>query len=275
MTSPPAAVLSRRPLPLWLLVGGMVSLVIGFVLALVALLNYANFRKNLHEQHVTRYLVLARDLRQTVEAGMNIGLTPAANERLPQILNGLRLRHSGISFAGLSNQEGRWLLGNGDVPEQSADYWRDHAAATAADSWWRARSGDSYLVGLSYVNNFGVKEGAVVIAYDRRGIDEITDAMLTRLAQAALATQLLFTLLSLIGAWLLTRRFTSQIDQVAGSLDLMARDEAVRLPPNQLDQSLQEGVQRFIDQIRAADRELARVEADPDEAEGAGEGASS
>lgn len=261
----------RRPLPLWLLVGGLLSLVIAFVLALVALLNYANFRKSLQEQHVIRYLVLAKDLRQTVEAGMNIGLVPAANERLPQILAGLRTLHSNITFAGLSSETGRWLLTHGDVPEQDAAYWREHVATTAADGWWRARSGDSYLVGLSYVNNFGVKEGAVVIAYDKRDIDLATDAMLTELALDALLTQLAFTVLSLGGAWVLTRRFTRELGRVSEALGEMAEGRRVELPRGDLDEGLHQGVQRFIDQIHEADTALAAAEAEHAGAKPAGE----
>ncbi|MDK2124326.1 hypothetical protein [Parachitinimonas caeni] len=243
----------RRPAALWLLVGGLLAMVIAFVLSVVVLLNYANFRKSLQEQYLTRHLVLAKDLRQTIEAGMNIGLTTAENTRLPRILNALRSQHAALHFVGICDANGRWQLSQGEPPEQGPDYWRERLNAIAPESSWLTSSGRNYLVGLSFVNNFAVKEGAIVIGYDREEIDRATHHMLIVLAQQALLTQALFTVLSLAGAWLLTRRYTASVVTAAShleSLDL-ASDQPLQ-KPGDMDDSLHQSLHAYAEQARKA-----------------------
>src|SRR5258705_3889779 len=74
--------LGRRSAPLWLRLGLPISLIIALAIGLISFLNYYNYRKTYPQLNVARLMVVARDLRQAVESGLNVGMVPRRNTQL-------------------------------------------------------------------------------------------------------------------------------------------------------------------------------------------------
>lgn len=134
-----AAATARTPQPkadaLWLRIGGLLVVIIGAVLVLISFLNYSNYRKTYAELNLTRYLVLAKDVRQGVVSDLNIGLQPAADLYLQPALADMARRDAGIRYVGVIDDSGR-PIGQGAFPALPAQAWKDRIAATAADTHW-------------------------------------------------------------------------------------------------------------------------------------------
>ena len=76
----------RRCIPLWVRLGVPISLIIALAIGLISFLNYYNYEKTYSQLNVSRITVVARDLRQAIETGLNVGLAPRNNTQLDKAL---------------------------------------------------------------------------------------------------------------------------------------------------------------------------------------------
>ncbi|WP_179958290.1 hypothetical protein [Chitinimonas arctica] len=241
---------SQSPrLPLWFRIGGLLALVILFVVGLLAFLNYANFRKTVQGLHEARYLVLGKDLRQSVEAGLSLGLTPAQNARLPLLFNELKDSWPAIRYAGVIDTEARALLGTGPVDSSHQGSWRERIATGPADGIWHWRAEHESAVGLTLADNFGGKAGAVLIVYDDREVLLVAGRMAEQLFWRALAVILVAALLAWWGAWRLTRSLAAELDAAEAVL------AGSSLPPDT--RPLVRETQLFMDAAAQAEAKMA------------------
>lgn len=239
--------------PLWLRIGGLLVLVIASVLVLISFLNYSNYRKNYLELNLTRYLVLAKDTRQSIVAGLNIGLRPSEDEHLQSSLGEMARRYEGIRYIGVLDESGR-LIGQGQLPQQSAERWKKRVEATDADAYWQAGSADTYQVGLPFVNNFGIKIGAVVIGYERKPIEANIGDMLRKMAVDVAQTLVLMTVLTMAGVYVLTRRLAGDLNEVGATIDSALGADT---PPLIDEHLLGEDVARDINEFTTISHKLA------------------
>lgn len=253
---------ARRPRrnTLWLRIGGLLVLVIASVLILISFLNYSNYRKNYLELNLTRYLVLAKDTRQNIVGALNIGLRPAEDEHLPAALAEMAQRYEGIRYIGVLDESGR-LLGRGQLPAQTPANWMRRIAATDADAYWQAANGDTFQIGLPFVNNFGIKIGAVVIGYERTRIEANISDMLRKMCVDVAQTLVLIALLTMAGVYILTRRLANDLSEVGATIDSAL---GAATPPLVDEHLLGEGVARDINAFTTVSHrlagELARLE---------------
>jgi hypothetical protein len=238
--------------PLWFRIGSLIALVMLFVIALLSFLNYANFRKTLHGLAETRYTVLGKDSRQTVESGLALGLLPDQNAQLAADFAKLTSRWPAIRFAGVVATDGRLLVGSGTP--MAASRWQSHIADSPLDGLWRSRGDHEDAVGLNIENNFGDKAGAVVIAYDDRETRAASSIMAQQLVWRALAVALLSTVAAWFGAWWFTRALADELGTAAA---LLAAD-ADAAADNADSRPLVAGIRGFLADLRRADASLPR-----------------
>jgi hypothetical protein len=247
---------------LWLQIGGLLLFVIAAVLILISFLNYSNYRKTSLELNLTRYMVLAKDIRQGVVSDLNIGLHPSKDLYLIPTLTEMALRYDGIRYIGVVDESGI-PIGQGAFPLLPPHRWKGRIAATAADSYWQWSEADTFQIGLPFLNNFNVKAGAVVIGYDRVGIEHAIDDMLRKMYVDALEILSLLTVLALAAVYFLTRRLSVELAQVGTVLDTTL--EAAE-PPVIADHMLGADVARNINEFAAMSHralyEIARLEQD-------------
>jgi hypothetical protein len=226
-TALPPRIASRNLL--WLRIGALLIAVMALVLILISYLNYSNYRKAYLGLNLTRYLVVAKDLRQTVVAGLNVGLVPAENVRLAPTIHELLQRESGIRFLSVLDVSGS-VIGSPASPAQVAA-WRGQLNNTAPDAYWQSGDADTLQIGVPFVNNFNLVAGAVIIGYDRLAIENATGDMKRRLALDVAAVVGVLAALTLAAVYLLTRRFSAELGSVGRSLDAALEGE----PPHKVD----------------------------------------
>jgi len=245
---------------LWLRIGGLLVLVIAAVLVLISFLNYSNYRKTYIETNLTRYLVLAKDVRQGIVSGLNIGLHPSEDLYLIPALTEMTRRYDGIRYIAVVDDNGR-PISQGNFPALPPQAWKDKINATSADAYWQSSDAETYQIGLPFMNNFNLKAGAVVIGYDRKGIDRAIDDMMRKLCVDAVKIMVLLTVLTLASVYFLTRKFSVELAQVGATLASMFHSAE---PPFIADHMLGEDVARNINEFTAMShrvvREIARLE---------------
>src|SRR5262245_23885399 len=89
----------RPNVPLWVRLGVPISLIVGLAIALISFLNHSNYEKTYRQLNVSRITVVARDLRQAIEVGLNVGLAPENNTQLDKALAAAKDHTEGLRFA--------------------------------------------------------------------------------------------------------------------------------------------------------------------------------
>jgi hypothetical protein len=245
---------SRVAVPLWVRLGLPIALIIALSIAMINFLNYFNYQKTYRQLNVSRVMVIGRDLRQVVEAGLNFGLAPKSNVQLETALSLAKDTTDGLDFAMVTDEAGEKLAGAGSVaPGQD---WRARLAEIGKELFWQGEDQDTYQVGLPYRNNFGVTVGAVVLGYKKGAVDHATRAMRLTLFIDWLETTALFSLLALFGVWGLTRRLESELTQAKSALGRAPDDPLPDLHLPLLGPEIEKGIPELIRQQRAADGAL-------------------
>jgi len=100
-----------------------ISLIIALAIGFVSFLNYYNYRKTYQQLNVARVTVVARDLRQAIESGLNVGLAPRSNTQLATSLTIAKDHTDGLRFAAVVDVAAKRLVQVG--------------AAVASQDWLR------------------------------------------------------------------------------------------------------------------------------------------
>jgi hypothetical protein len=243
--------LARRSAPLWLRLGLPISLIIALAIGFISFLNYYNYRKTYQQLNVARIMVVARDLRQAIESGLNVGLAPRSNTQLATSLAVAKDHTDGVRFAVVIDEAAKRLVGAGDAAANQE--WLRRLQRVGEELSWLGEDDDTYQVGLPYRNSFGVSVGAVVLGYDKIASDRATAAMAFTLFVDWVGAVLLLTTLTVLGTWRLTRELESELTQAEAALAHTVSDEPVgdlRLPV--LGEEIARGIPGFIERSRAA-----------------------
>src|SRR5262249_25540785 len=208
--------LPQPNVPLWVRLGVPISMTIALAIALISFLNHSNYEKTYRQLNVSRITVVARDLRQAIEVGLNVGLAPKNNTQLDKALAASKDHTEGLRFAVVIDAQGRRLVEGGEAaPNQG---WLKRLEGIGEESSWLGEDADTYQVGLPYRKSFGSPVGAGVLGYDQGAIGRAAAG--PRLAVFAywLVGGILVTVLSPLGVWWITRRLESELAQGGGGL---------------------------------------------------------
>jgi sensor histidine kinase regulating citrate/malate metabolism len=243
---------------LWWKIGILLVIVIAFVLAIITFLNYSNYRKTYLDLNLSRHLVLAKDLHQTIETGLNIGIKPAENLNLLPAIRDQINRHAGIRYIGIINDAGE-IIGEGLMPAQSGLDWKKRISNTAADGYWLASNASTFQLGMVFMNNFNIKSGAVVIGYDRIAIEDAIDHIRNKLCMDVLLTLSLVTFFTLLGVYVLTRKFAAELFEIGHAIESTLGAAG---PHQVVQQVLSESVANDINDFTRLSHQLAQKMAD-------------
>jgi len=188
-----------------------ISLIIALAIGFISFLNYYNYRKTYQQLNVARVMVVARDLRQAIESGLNVGLVPRSNTQLATSLTIAKDHTDGVRFAVVIDQAAKRLVEAGGAAANQD--WLRRLQRVGEIVSWLGEDDDTYQVGLPYRNSFGVIVGAVVLGYDKAAIDRATATMAFTLFIDWIGAVLLLTTLTVLGTWRLTRELDSELTQ--------------------------------------------------------------
>ncbi len=254
----------RKPLlSLSMRIALMIVIVIGFTLLLVFFLNYSNFRKSYLGLNLSRYVVIGKDLKQTIEAGINLGLALDENIRIQKTIEELKDRYPDVTYLTIFDDRGAIVFDTvkGRHPKSADPLWLTQLAATDRDEFWQGVDAATYQVGLPIVNNFDVKIGGLIVAYDKRVIDDKTSKTLEKLGIDLSAAIALFTIITVTIVYLLTRNLTATLHSADVSLDgfLDKQDNELAASSGEVSEIIGE-VNQFKRNIRQVLQRLERIE---------------
>jgi hypothetical protein len=131
--------------PLWVRIGVPNALIIALAIGLISFLNYYNYEKAYRQLNVSRITVVSRDLRQAIEAGLNVGLSPRNNTQLDEALAIAKDSTAGLRFAVVIDEKANRTVEVGEAtPEQD---WLKRLQGIGNELSWIGEGRDTYQVG--------------------------------------------------------------------------------------------------------------------------------
>ena len=255
----PAVKSSRSP-ALWWRIAALLIFVFASTLLLISFLNYSNYRKTYLNLNQTRYLVSLKELRQTIEYGMNIGLPPSSNTNLMPALNDLLKRQDGIRYIAVADDSGK-ILSTTPLSSETSRNWNALQESTANESYWQSASPSTFELGMPFTNNFGQKAGVVVIGYDRPIIEKAIGNMLRGMAFDFIVNLAILTLLTFVIVYLLTAKFSATIAKLSQVIDTAMRtNRPCEINDAAIDPATVKDLTDFVNLSQQAARELDALE---------------
>lgn len=233
-----------------------ISLIIALAVGLISFLNYYNYEKTYRQLNVSRITVMARDLRQAIEAGLNVGLSPRNNTQLGSALAVAKENAEGVRFAAVIDEQAHRTVEVGDVPPEQD--WSKRLQNIGSELSWVGEGRDTYEVGLPFRNSFGVIVGAVIVGYDKTATTRASASMRLALFVDWLWAIGVLTVLTLLGVRMVTRRLESELTRTEEALDRAQAGAPVpelRVPL--LGDEIERGIPVFIRQTQLAQAQLA------------------
>jgi len=183
------------------------ALVCLFAVGMAALLNYYKYRSTAASIVKSRLVVVGRNIENTIQAALAVGLAFSELSTLPAVLDRERRADDVIRDILVFDPDGNVLfhVGGDAKPARVANDWLA-AARSAASREWFVDSRKDPAVGVSIQNNFGVKVGDLAIRYSTATMAKAAGQVAREIAIGALAVFIgAAGLAALLVAWVMRR----------------------------------------------------------------------
>jgi len=154
----------KRGLSLRAKISVMVILLLTFALLLNVFLNYFNFEKNYTSMVHSRFFVIARDLQNTAEYGLSLGLSLPELKNLQKVINGILDEQKDIASIAIFDDHGQ-IIFHTDPGEKGK----------AVHSKWMESPGkenisefnDKSVILLPLTNSFNIGMGTLALSFPK------------------------------------------------------------------------------------------------------------
>lgn len=183
------------------------ALVCLFAVGMAALLNYYKYRSTAASIVKSRLVVVGRNIENTIQAALGVGLAFNELSTLPAVLERERLADDVIRDIIVFDPDGHVLfhVGGDAKPASVTNSWLAAARAAASREWF-VESRTDPAVGVSIQNNFDVKVGYLAIRYSTAAMAKAAGRVARDIAIGALAVFLgAAGLAALLVGWVMRR----------------------------------------------------------------------
>ena len=214
-----------------------IILLLFFLLSLNTFLNFFNFQTTYSELVRSRFDVIAKDLKNTIEYNINLGLSLSEAKNLQDVLHDILKLDKDITFIKIFNAKGNILFDtdSAGVGTQAPEDWvatlnkADPSGLSFSDP-----SGKNLVIGIPIEDNFNVMAGAFALGYAASVQDEAVSGMLGYLLKFLVAVLACFSILTFFFVHILSKGFTRHLEDITDFLNTLCREEPPGSPENQI-----------------------------------------
>ena len=229
-----------------------VAIVMAGCLGLLAFLNYCNFSKDLHSFVQSRFLVLADDLQNSVEYGLNLGLGLAELKNIQPLIEEAGRKDADIEELMIVDPHGGILFHSdpGRVGQQIAGEWFEPVSRKSDNGPWYSGTTDRQYMILPVVNQFNIRVGFLVLSYPSTLLSQPRAFMGSFLAQRSLLIFLVAAFLALLVIFGLAKGLLADVNELADDLARLKREDATGRAQRFLDPEFVKLFDAFVSQYR-------------------------
>lgn len=200
--------------------------VVGFSVCLTALLTYFNFTKSYSDITQARYLVLAGNLKKSIEFSMNVGVNLDELENAQALLQEVANKNKDISLLRVVNAKQKVIYDK--QSENEIHSLQDFKQAKLIEGTLNHRldTEKESFISMPIRNNFGEKVGELRIGYYREKTIAYEEKTAWYLLQYALLSISCIAVLVLIAVYLTTRKFRKRLTTMGTALTNLMHDSS-------------------------------------------------
>jgi len=246
--------------------------VVSFSVSLTALLTYFNFTKSYSEITQARYLVLAGNLKKSIEFSMNVGVNLDELNNAQTLVNEVAAKNTDILLLRIVNTNNKIIFSNqtnNKLPLQ------DFSQAILIEGTLNQRleTASETFISMPISNNFGEKAGELRIGYSREQTIAYHQKTAWYLFQYALLSISIIAALVLVAVYITTRKFRGRLHVMETALTGLMQDSSH--DPDEITDvgnlessylAFHEKAQELFFSFDATDQDLDKLESETDNA---------
>jgi hypothetical protein len=201
-------------------VGALVALFLSIALAIAGAVQYSRFEDGFVSLLRSRFGAVVFDLRESVEAGLDLGLGLDALRNVQDLLDREKSRDSNILSIEAFDQTGSVVFSTDRtfIGDLIANRWMS-AWKGAGTELWFVQEEDALVVGGPLVNSFDAVVGGIALRYSRVFLDKVLGNTAIALLKVTGILIVIAALGGVVGVFLFFRPVNAELDQLAAELD--------------------------------------------------------
>lgn len=207
----------------------MTVFIIGFCLLVNAFLNFSNFQKSYTDMVRSRFVVVAKDIKQTTEYGLGLGLTLPEMRTLQSIVVETESKDDDVKRVMIFNAEGNSVYDSTQklVGTKVSEDWLSKDQKNKADTIWSSVDDMAYYLGLPLYNSFNAKVGTLVIGYSKTKIDDKLREMIISLGVVLIVILAGFAVIIFVGVYWFNRKLSNNLKSMEASMQNVLDNGAI------------------------------------------------
>jgi sensor histidine kinase regulating citrate/malate metabolism len=263
----------KRGLSLRAKISVMIILLLTFALLLNVFLNYFNFEKNYTSMVHSRFLVIARDLQNTAEYGLGLGLSLPELKNLQEVINGILDEQKDIVSIAIFDDQGQIIFHTdpGEKGKTVSGLWIGSLDKGTISEF---TDDDKSAILLPLTNAFNIRTGALALYFPKSHIEIPVNNMFSYLLEYFVISLGIFTIITFAAVSLFSRNIVRNFNGMRTFLEDSLGGKPVDLAEKKT-AGLQEEVITFRDRsmevlrkIEDASIELRQIEAEESQSAG-------
>jgi hypothetical protein len=200
-------------------------------LVVVAFFAYYKFESVYSSLVQSRYSFVTFTIKKKVEDSLNLGLALRQLRQVQEVIDREKVRDPQIVTLEVYDSRGEVLFDTdrgaigGKVAEALVEAIRGGGNQSFGDV-----DDDMLIVGLPLVNNLGKVEGGITLRYPRAYIDRAVGSLLAELSKSTALALAAFTLVAVLGLYLLFGRVTGKLDAMERTLNAVMAEGGQAVP---------------------------------------------
>jgi len=198
----------------------MIIVILTFALLLNVFLNFFNFEKNYSNMIYSRFFVIAKDLQNTAEYGLGLGLSLPELKNLQEVINGVVAEHKDIVSIAIFNDEGQTIFHTNpeEVDKEVPAKWVEKLKEMDREAISEFAHNDVFAVVLPLMNTFDIKVGALALSFAKFHIEIPVRRMFLYLFRWFSIFLIIFAAITFLGVSLFSRDIIRDLSRMQSSL---------------------------------------------------------
>ena len=199
----------------------MIVLILTFALLLNVFLNFSNFEESYTNMIYSRFFVIAKDLRNTAEYGLSLGLLLPESKNIQEVINGIVSEQKDIVSIAVFNDSGQVIFHtnpeekNKEIPSK----WVEGLESMDKEEVLKFTHNDTFVIALPLINTFNIKVGGLALSFSKSHIEIPVRGMLLYLFKYFLVFLVVFAVITFMGVSFFSRDILKSLVTMQSSLE--------------------------------------------------------
>ena len=222
----------ERGLSLRAKISVMIILLLAFALLLNVFLNYFNFEKNYTSMVHSRFFVIARDLQNTAEYGLSLGLSLPELKNLQEVIDGILDEQKDIVSIGIFDDQSQVIF-HTDPKEKGKTVPSIAMESLGEEDIYEFNDDGKSVILLPLTNAFNVRTGALALSFPKSHIEIPVKNMFSYLLEHFVISLAIFTVITFVAVSLFSRNIVKSFNRMR----VLLEDSSGREPVDHAEQS--------------------------------------